>query len=105
MIGLKKPRIRNRQPKTLLQLAWRKHWLIVGAAVCTTVFAGPPPAAPPAPPAQSAPPAASQGAPDDEFIEFLGRDDVGDPAWWEFLKKVPPRREIPPAAPPQEAKQ
>src|ERR1700685_725204 len=77
MIGLKKPRIRNRQPKTLLQLAWRKHWLIVGAAVCTTVFAGPPPAGPPAPPAQSAPPAASQGAPDDEFIEFLGRDDVG----------------------------
>jgi hypothetical protein len=52
-----------------------------------------------------APPAASRSAPDDDFIEFLGRDDVGDAAWWEFLKKAPPRREIPPAAPPQETKQ
>jgi hypothetical protein len=106
MTGLKKPRIRNRQPKTLLQwglqLTWGRHWLLVGAAVCATAFAGPPPAAPPAPPT---PPVASKGAPDDDFIEFLGRDDVGDAAWWEFLKKVPPRREIPPAAPPQEAKQ
>jgi hypothetical protein len=43
--------------------------------------------------------------PDDDFIEFLGGDDVGDAAWWEFLKKVPPRRETPPATPPQEVKQ
>jgi len=28
--------------------------------------------------------------PDDEFIEFLGADDVGDSAWWEFLKKSGP---------------
>jgi hypothetical protein len=43
--------------------------------------------------------------PDDDFIEFLGGDDVGDEAWWEFLKKVPPRGNIPPAAPPQDARQ
>jgi hypothetical protein len=43
--------------------------------------------------------------PDDDFIEFLGRDDVGDEAWWEFLKKVPPRGNNPPATPPQDARQ
>jgi hypothetical protein len=47
----------------------------------------------------------SAGTPDDDFIEFLGADDVGDAAWWEFLKKVPPRGGNPPATPPQEAKQ
>jgi hypothetical protein len=30
---------------------------------------------------------------------------VGDAAWWEFLKKVPPRGDRPPAAPPQDTKQ
>jgi hypothetical protein len=34
----------------------------------------------------------------------LGADDVGDAAWWEFLKKVPPR-ENSPATPQQEGKQ
>ena len=59
-----------------------------------------------APPARDAPhQPPPPGAPDDEFIEFLGADDVGDAAWWEFLKKVPPRGENPPATPPQEAKQ
>jgi hypothetical protein len=64
-------------------------------------------AAPPAPaPASTASsPTPSRGAPDDDFIEFLGGDDVGDAAWWEFLKKVPPRGEKPPPTPPQEAKQ
>jgi hypothetical protein len=100
MIGLKKPRIRDRQPETLLRLTWGQHWLLAGAALCATALAGPPSAAPPAPAA-----AASQGAPDDEFIEFLGRDDVGDAAWWEFLKKVAPRGGNPPATPPQEVKQ
>jgi hypothetical protein len=46
-----------------------------------------------------------QGAPDEDLIEFLGGDDVGDAAWWEFLKKVPPRAGNPPATPPQDAKQ
>jgi hypothetical protein len=60
---------------------------------------------PPTPPTSAEPPASSPGVPDDDFIEFLGADDVGDAAWWEFLKKVPPRRENPPATPPQEVKQ
>jgi hypothetical protein len=76
--------------------------------VCTAVLAAPPPAQAPPP---SAPPA---GAPhtqppvdpaDDEFIEFLGADDVGDAAWWEFLKKSAPGKDPPkPATPPQDAK-
>ena len=37
--------------------------------------------------------------PDDEFIEFLGTDDVGDAAWWEFLKKSAPRKDSSPEAP------
>ena len=32
------------------------------------------------------------------FIEFLGADDVGDAAWWEFLKKAPPRGRVLPRA-------
>jgi len=75
----------------------------VGAAWCAAAAAAPPSPAPPTPPAPPA--AASPGVPDDDFIEFLGADDVGDAAWWEFLKKVPPRRENPPATPPQEVKQ
>jgi hypothetical protein len=43
------------------------------------------------------------GAPDEGFIEFLGSDDVGDAAWWEFLKRAPPRGNNPPAPPPQDA--
>jgi hypothetical protein len=51
---------------------------------------------PPAPPVDPA---------DDEFIEFLGTDDVGDAAWWEFLKKSALGKDPPkPAAPPQDAK-
>jgi hypothetical protein len=50
---------------------------------------------------------AAPGAPppgDDEgFIEFLGSDDVGDAAWWEFLKRAPPRGSNPAAPPPQDA--
>jgi hypothetical protein len=57
----------------------------------------------PGAPAQSP---ADAAAADDEFIEFLGADDVGDSAWWEFLKKSAPRKVPPlPASPPQDAKQ
>jgi hypothetical protein len=42
--------------------------------------------------------------PDEGFLEFLGSDDVGDAAWWEFLKRAPPRGSDPPAPPPQDAK-
>jgi hypothetical protein len=90
---------------------------------CAAAFAGPPPSpSPPAPsppdaartatpvvdpPAVDAPGADAPGAdaPDDEFIEFLGADDVGDAAWWAFLKKSAPRKESTPTTPPQDAKQ
>ncbi len=43
--------------------------------------------APPAPQGRAPPPPPRPAdAPDDEFIEFLGEDDHGDSAWWEFLK-------------------
>jgi len=77
---------------------WR--WLLAGTALCAVAVAAPPPT-----PAPGQPESPAQRAPDDEFIEFLGADDVGDETWWELLKKAPPRRENPPARPPQEAKQ
>jgi len=79
---------------------------MAGVILCAGAMAAPP-APPPPPPASAAGTgqASPQGAPDDDFIEFLGADDVGDAAWWEFLKKVPPRGKNPPAMPPQEAKQ
>lgn len=76
-------------------------------------YAAPPPAVPPPLPGErpspspDAPDVATPGGPmpNDEFIEFLGEDDVGDAAWWEFLKKSAPRKEQPPVPPPQDAKQ
>jgi hypothetical protein len=35
----------------------------------------------------------------------LGADDVGDAAWWEFLKNSAPREGRPRRPPPQDAKQ
>src|SRR5580658_4186376 len=94
MIGRIKPRIRDRQPSGILPLMWVREWLLVAVALCTAANAAPPaPAVPPVQPgAQSAPvgtqpppagtpPPPSQGAPDGDFIEFLGGDDVGDAAW------------------------
>jgi len=75
-------------------------------ACCAAAIAAPPPPPPTTPPPP--PPAATQpspGAPDEDLIEFLGADDVGDAAWWEFLKKAPPRGQSPPATAPQDAKQ
>jgi hypothetical protein len=74
-----------------------RYWLVLSTALCAVAFAGPPPA-----PARPPP---SPDAPDDEFIEFLGADDVGDAAWWEFLKKAAPRKDQHPAPPPQDTKQ
>jgi len=65
---------------------------------------GQPSAQPPQPPGRT--PQAAQrptDAPDDEFIEFLGEDDHGDSAWWEFLKKTQPGSQDP--AQPQSPKQ
>jgi hypothetical protein len=115
MIGRTKPRIRDRQPSALHQFMGGRRWRLLSAALCAVTVAGPPAAAtppgPPAPagaqqsPAPATPQSPSQGTPDADFIEFLGGDDVGDAAWWEFLKKVPPRGGNPPAPPPQDAKQ
>jgi hypothetical protein len=88
-------------------------WLLFGV-LCATASATPPPAAAtaPAPPqGQASTPAAPASSakppatPDESFLEFLGSDDVGDSAWWEFFKKAPPRgSDSPPATPPQDAK-
>jgi hypothetical protein len=86
MIGQTKPRVPDRQHRLKLILA---------ALVCATAMAAPPP---------PQPPTASADAPDEEFIEFLGEDDVGDAAWWEFLKSRAPSAGDP-AQPPQEARQ
>jgi hypothetical protein len=71
----------------------------MAALMCATAIAAPPP--PPPPP----PPTAATDAPDEEFIEFLGEDDVGDAAWWEFLKKSALGAGDQSAPPPQEARQ
>jgi hypothetical protein len=90
MIGQTKLGIRNRLHRLQLVLA---------TVMCATAIAAPPP--PPPPP----PPTASADAPDEEFIEFLGEDDVGDAAWWEFLKKSALGAGDQPAQPPQEVRQ
>lgn len=97
------PRIRDRR-RRLTAAGFVRSWLFFGA-LCATAGATPPAAAQaPAPPAPSAEP---PPAPDEGLLEFLGTDDVGDAAWWEFLKKAPPPRgsDPPPAPPPpQDAK-
>jgi hypothetical protein len=86
-----------------------RHWLALGMVVWAGAIAGQPPSPPPPPDAARQPQPAAEAAgtadPDDDFIEFLGADDVGDPALWVFLKKAPPRGDNPPAPPPQDAKQ
>jgi hypothetical protein len=82
-----------------------RRWLFL-SAVCAVANAAPPP--PQAPPSQAQAPQTARTAgtdtPDEGFIEFLGSDDVGDAAWWEFLKRAPPRGNDPPATTPQDAK-
>lgn len=75
--------------------------------VCAAAMAAAAPQTPQATPQSGVPAAhrAEPAPPDEDFIEFLGADDVGDAAWWEFLKKVPLRGAIPPPPPPREAQQ
>jgi hypothetical protein len=81
------------------------RWWVLGAIVSAAVYAGTPPEpAEKPPPAAEKPPPAQADVPDDGFIEFLGSDDVGDAAWWEFFRKAAPRGDEPRAAPPQDAK-
>jgi hypothetical protein len=87
-----------------------RHWLTLGVAACAAAFAGPPPSQPAPPPPDAARAAAQVEAPgvatpDDEFIEFLGADDVGDAALWAFLKKSAQRKDSNSTLPPQDAKQ
>jgi hypothetical protein len=104
MIGRTRPPTLPRRLQADRRVTCERRWLLAAAALCTAAVAGPP--APgtthPSPPVPHE--SQLQGVPDEEFIEFLGADDVGDETWWEFLKKPPPRRENPPA-PPQEAKE
>ena len=104
MIGRISPRIRDQRPRVKLRLVWETCYLLLGMTGCAAAIAADPPAqaAPATEQGQRAPP--SQATPGDDFIEFLGADDVGDAAWWEFLKKVPPRGDNPPTQPPQDAK-
>lgn len=90
-----------------------RYGRVLSAFLCSAAFAAtPPPPEPQPPPGASQPksqptqpqspgaaPAADAAAADDELIEFLGADDVGDVAWWEFLKKSPPRKVPPPPGP------
>jgi hypothetical protein len=76
---------------------------------CAAALAEPPPSQPPPPDAaRAATPAvdpAGVATPDDDFIEFLGRDDVGDAALWAFLKKSAQRKDSTLETSPQDAKQ
>jgi hypothetical protein len=74
-------------------------WPLAGIVLCAALAPGAPRAAPP-PSSEAAPP----DVPDDELIEFLGADDVGDAAWWDFLKTAPPRGDDTPAPQPEDAK-
>jgi hypothetical protein len=84
-----------------------RHWFgVCAGALCAAVVMAQPPQSP-GKPSTPTPPASSSHDPppsDDEFIEFLGTDDVGDAAWWEFLKKSAPAKDPPqPSAPRQDA--
>lgn len=107
MIGRTRPRVRRRQRR--VDLKWARHWVSVGvilwAAAAATVSAAEPQAPQSAAPQGAPPHAATAEPPDEDFIEFLGKDDVGDAAWWEFLKRAPPRRASAPPSPPQETRQ
>ncbi len=83
-----------------------RAWLLIGTLGLTAHAQPPaPPTQPPgaAAPAVTQPPASATGAaPDEGLIEFLGSDDVGDAAWWEFLKRAPSGGKNPPPPPPQD---
>jgi hypothetical protein len=85
------------------------YWWVAGLTLCGLGFAAPPAGTPAAgPPAagqgqsRTGAPVSREGEPNDDFIEFLGADDVGDAAWWEFLNKSAPHKPKPPAPPPSQ---
>src|SRR5580692_7116036 len=88
MIGRTEPEARERRRR--LKVRWGYFCCGWGVSLWLTAAAAqsPPSAPPPSPPATTQPPQStrpSDDPPDDELIEFLGGDDVGDAAWWEFL--------------------
>jgi hypothetical protein len=102
MILRTKPRIRDRLLRLILTGPGRVCLLL--GVVCAAANAAPPASAPPAASPTDTSSAAATGAPDESFLEFLGSDDVGDAAWWDFLKKAPPHGNVPPEPPPQDVK-
>jgi hypothetical protein len=102
MILRTKPRIRDRLLRLILTRPGRICLLL--GVVCAAANAAPPASAPPAASPTDTSSAPATGAPDESFLEFLGSDDVGDAAWWDFLKKAPPRGNVPPEPPPQDVK-
>jgi hypothetical protein len=102
MILRTKPRIRDRLLRLIL--TWPGRICLLLGAVCAAANAAPPTSAPPAASPTDTSSAPATGAPDESFLEFLGSDDVGDAAWWDFLKKAPPRGNVPPEPPPQDVK-
>jgi hypothetical protein len=102
MISPIRPRIRVRLRRLILT-GFARSGLLIGV-MCATANATPPASSTPAAPPPAATPAPAP-PPDEGLLEFLGSDDVGDAAWWEFLKKAPPPGNNPPATPPpQDAK-
>jgi hypothetical protein len=83
---------------------WPGRICLLLGVVCAAANAAPPTSAPPAASPTDTSSAPATGAPDESFLEFLGSDDVGDAAWWDFLKKAPPRGNVPPEPPPQDVK-
>ena len=86
-----------------------RYWMMFGVVACAAAFAAPPPspdtAHDAAPPVDAGVATPGGAAPADDFIEFLGADDVGDAALWAFLKKSAQRKDSTPITPPQDAKQ
>jgi hypothetical protein len=106
-----KPRIRDRPRRLIFTRPGRSGLLLgVWCAMASAAPPAPPPGSPPASPPTSPPATTPVGTPgrtlppDEGLLEFLGSDDVGDAAWWEFLKRAPPGGSIPPATPSQDAK-
>jgi hypothetical protein len=111
MILPTRPLVRTRQPRVECPLRLASVLLLAGAVYGLPYglpYGGAAQAAPPAPAPTPAPPppaaAKPTAAPDEGFLEFLGSDDVGDTALWEYLKKAPPSGSSPPATAPQDAK-
>ncbi|GAC1302277.1 MAG: hypothetical protein NVSMB10_03100 [Steroidobacteraceae bacterium] len=83
-----------------------RFWVSLSLAAGALASAAAEPPVPPAPPPPVSAPGTTPPAsvpPNEEFLEFLGMDDVSDPAVWEFLQKSAGQADVP-SVPPQDAK-